>query len=78
MNRCKTCNHWTAQAPYGLPGDYQQRVCDSQKLMESFYGDGSDTLHYSYVEGGWFYTGPEFGCVHHLEAQCQDQSQTKS
>ena len=78
MNRCKTCNHWTAQAPYGLPGDYQQRVCDSQKLMESLYGDGSDTLHYSYVEGGWFYTGPEFGCVHHSEAQCQDQSQTKS
>jgi hypothetical protein len=78
MNRCKTCNHWTAQAPYGLPGDYQQRVCDSQKLIGGLYESESGTLSYEYDEGGCFYTGPEFGCVHHAEAQCQDQSQTKS
>ncbi len=78
MNRCKTCNDWTAMAPYGRNEDYEHRKCDSQKLTEGFFGVTADMLVYPYTEGGVFYTGPEFGCVHHSEAQCQDQSQQKS
>ena len=25
----------------------------------------TDRVCYSYDEGGWFQTGPDFGCVHH-------------
>ena len=42
-------------------------MCSNTKLTEE-YGStsyGNDMLVYSYNEGGWFWTGPDFGCVHH-------------
>lgn len=42
--------------------------CQSPYLQEDFSCDGSDDndkLIYSYTEGGSFWVGPNFGCVHH-------------
>lgn len=68
MNRCKTCKHWTPEE------DRFENVgtCYHDKLAE-YTGRGScapDALIYPYDEGaGHFWTGPEFGCVHHEEKQ---------
>lgn len=71
MPRCVTCKHWT---PY--PTKYPEKIrsdgvddggiCESEKLTEDWGGEhGADMLVYPYTEGGHFWTGPEFGCVHH-------------
>lgn len=62
MNTCRTCEHWdtTAQKTGG--------ICDCVKLREPSWNSeprAPDELVYSYDEGGAFWTGPEFGCVHH-------------
>ncbi len=67
MATCKTCAHWTAEAPYNQPERFVVRACGCRKLQEAFYDHELDSLCYSYQEGGLFYTGPDFGCVHHLE-----------
>ena len=60
MERCKTCTK----------RDKKGR-CQSEKLDED-YGQNDDTkkdmLIYDYNEGGGFWVGPEFGCVHHSNA----------
>jgi len=46
------------------------RFCSHVKIYESGYGPdneikpGIDHMMYSYNEGGVFYVGDEFGCVH--------------
>ena len=44
--------------------------CQSEKLQED-YGHSDekkiDMLIYDYNEGGGFWVGPKFGCVHHEE-----------
>lgn len=67
MATCKTCVHWTEKAPYAQPERFALRACGCRKLQESFDGHERDSLCYSYTEDGTFYTGPDFGCVHHLE-----------
>jgi hypothetical protein len=67
MATCKTCAHWTEEAPYNQPERFVVRVCGCLKLQEDFHGHEMDSLCYPYIEGGAFYTGPDFGCVHHLE-----------
>jgi len=41
-------------------------LCEDQKfLYEGGCGDNPDrSLTYEYPEGGGFFTGPNFGCVH--------------
>ena len=69
MNHCKTCKHWT-RFREKYPGAYKSPdvdaggICQSSKLVEEG-AHGADMLVYSYAEGGEFWTGPEFGCVHH-------------
>lgn len=65
MNTCKTCSLWTSEAPYNRPESFVSRRCASEKFDEEFYKEEADGLYYPYVEGGCFYTGPDFGCVHH-------------
>ena len=64
MKTCKTCKHWTE-----VPAEYYARFdreCVSQKFTEGSPNEGeADCLTYSYYEGGRFYPGPDFGCVHH-------------
>jgi hypothetical protein len=67
MATCKTCAHWTEEAPYDQPEREVVRRCSCIKLQEGLYDLDRDSLCYPYTEGGVFYTGPDFGCVHHLE-----------
>lgn len=56
MSTCGTCAHRVVSG-----------LCSHPKLQES-YGPPSkeddDALVYSYQEGGTFWVGPNFGCVH--------------
>lgn len=67
--RCKTCKHWSplsksCRDPEVAAGG----ICKSSKLVEDQgQGHGADMLVYRYSEGGEFWTGPGFGCVHHEE-----------
>ena len=74
METCKTCKHWM---PYSdkYPKDRASEakkaggLCRSGKLVEDWgNGYGADMLIYEYPEGGGFWTGPDFGCVHHQAA----------
>ena len=59
MNNCITC----------LFRD-KRGYCKSEKLDESFgqsEKEKKDMLIYSYSEGGGFWVGEYFGCVHHKE-----------
>ena len=70
LPRCSTCAYWMTwaqryphrQRPTHERGGY----CLSRKIVEA--GEevqADDMLVYSYSEGGDFWTGPDFGCVHH-------------
>ena len=70
MNTCKTCKHWE-QVIIDSPIAWLQRrssggYCKNSKLCED-WDDAyqPDQLVYSYMENGTFWTGPNFGCVHH-------------
>ena len=68
MDRCKTCKHWApcTSAAHGENDKKAGGICSSDKIVEDYgQGHGADTMVYSYSEGGEFWTGPEFGCVHH-------------
>lgn len=71
MERCKTCKHWTPYATKYLTGsaNADERAggyCESGKIVEDQWtGHAADMLIYPYREDGDFWTGPEFGCVHH-------------
>ena len=55
MKTCSTCVHRVGE------------LCSHPKLQE-YYGPDDhehDALVYSYNEGGTFWVGPNFGCVHH-------------
>jgi len=69
MNHCKTCKHW-APAPDTLNGRTDAGAggyCCSDKITENYGRYQRDALVYEYNEGGEFWVGPEFGCVHHEE-----------
>ena len=56
MNNCKDC------AYRSLGG-----LCENPNITENCGEEPSDAmLVYSYREGGSFYVGPNFGCVHWL------------
>lgn len=60
MKTCRTCKHRDER------GD-----CNCEKLAEDHYQSEeakADMLIYDYNEGGGFWVGPNFGCVHHIEA----------
>ena len=68
MNTCKTCVHWNQAIAAAYRGPAESGgFCKQEKITEE-YGDSSytnDAMVYSYHEGGSFWTGPDFGCVHH-------------
>ena len=60
MSYCETCKYRN-----------ENGCCEHPKLREERYGTletEDDELVYSYYEGGWFWVGPKFGCVHHTMA----------
>jgi hypothetical protein len=57
MDKCETCKF----------RDNDGR-CTNEKLAESWsqsIEEKQDMLIYDYSEGGGFWVGPKFGCVHH-------------
>jgi hypothetical protein len=64
MNTCKTCVHWKEVV---WPSEVLHE-CKSEKIAEDCgqkSPESDDMLIYSYYEGGGFYPGPDFGCIHH-------------
>jgi hypothetical protein len=74
MNRCKTCRNWVpyaVQNPNGSSPAYEKAggYCHSPKIAEDPWEPyAPDAMVYPYREGcDAFWTGPLFGCVHHIE-----------
>ena len=66
MKHCETCVHWADKRENYVKVEI--RECKNyEKISDDYYEATSDGLYYSYQEGGTFYTGPKFGCVHHKE-----------
>lgn len=73
MDHCKTCKDWKPCATDNLFANLNIKedkraggTCKSDKLTEDWgQGHDADMLVYTYSEGGSFWTGPDFGCVHH-------------
>lgn len=60
--RCETCKHWKQSLRTPAYGE-----CTNEwKIHEDYGSEAMDTDHmiYSYLEGGRFTTGKDFGCVH--------------
>lgn len=69
MKTCRTCIHWV-EAEHARAGDHE---CDNrEKIHEEEELGSTDHLAYSYYEGGSFFPGPDFGCVHHKEREPSD------
>lgn len=59
MNTCKTCS-------------FRQKdgYCSNEKLMENWGQSDEqkiDMLLYTHSEGGGFWVGPNFGCIHYSD-----------
>ena len=72
MQTCKTCIHWKEidEEINKIKGG----ICNNtSKITERWNGKEyqKDSLVYPYTESGDFWTGPEFGCVHHNKGQNQ-------
>jgi hypothetical protein len=56
---CKTCKYRN-----------EMGTCHNGKISEDFDQppkEAEDMLIYSFQEGGYFWAGERFGCVHHVE-----------
>lgn len=64
MNYCETCKYAAKRLRYD---GVELLRCTNEHLTEDYgYASfGEDTLVYDYSEGGGFWVGPKFGCVHH-------------
>ena len=69
MKYCETCGLWKKAEVLSDASDDKKAggYCHSEKIMEDENEFEPDTLVYDYNEGGGFWTGPKFGCVHHKE-----------
>lgn len=75
IGRCESCTHWKryAEAHPNAPGlaskaEVVGGICKSPKFVEDAEYE-LDMLVYSYREGGEFWTGPQFGCIHWARAE---------
>ncbi len=73
---CKTCKWHTASKPRAKHAeDRNGGVCKCPMLYEDIQSPGGEEHHarthlvYSYMEGGRFWTGDDFGCIHHAIQQ---------
>ena len=72
MNRCRSCGKWEPYLtafPNRIFAESEEKkaggLCCSDKLVEDHSGlHEKDMLVYPFTEGGHFWTGPDFGCVH--------------
>ena len=75
---CKTCRWWVDKpqplVDHERPGDQFRECGNINKIGEAYRSEAGerevlDAMRYSYHEGGTFWTGPDFGCVHHEEKE---------
>ena len=60
---CENCKWWEDHSHSTIYHDF--KMCGNGKLREEWREEGEeDCLLYSYTEGGCFYPGPKFGCIH--------------
>lgn len=69
MSTCDTCKWWTRED--NTPSELLHRVCGNRKLsgpswMSDYTGYDNDSLIQEHDNGGFYLTGPKFGCVHHF------------
>ncbi len=57
MNTCKTCEHWIKYTKEGR--------CSVDKIVEDTEQSIENDM--MCMERGYFWTGPDFGCVHHRQ-----------
>ena len=61
MNYCETCKYRN-----------EDGWCEHPKLRQERYGniemEDDELVYPNNYEGGWFWVGPKFGCVHHTMA----------
>lgn len=72
MNTCKTCRLWDTSDWAKYKSHQPIAECTCPKIHEGRWpkeGEKCDHLIYSYDEGGRFFTGEDFGCVHHEERE---------
>ena len=69
MNICKSCYYFepVTERSFMSPEEAAGGVCRCPKLTENYEIYEDDSLVYSYDEGGWFWVGPNFGCIHWRE-----------
>ena len=73
MDHCKTCKYWApcssdTRFTYSEDDEKAGGICQSNKITEYHEKEhGADCLVYSYQEDGYFWTGPDFGCLHHQQ-----------
>lgn len=68
IGNCETCSNWVKytdmeRGPPFPSAKMEGGICTSKKFVEDC-DYALDMLVYSYDEGGKFWTGPKFGCVH--------------
>jgi hypothetical protein len=54
VNFCETCKFRD-----------EDFYCTNEKLSENYGLKNDDMLVYDFIEGGEFWVGAKFGCVHH-------------
>ena len=67
MKYCETCVFYTKETRM-IRLKRTGGWCESPKIVEGWcksYEEMNDMLIYHYDEGGSFWVGPKFGCVHH-------------
>jgi len=73
MNTCKDCTYWkqveqttNLRKALNLQNFFKGGACHHEKLGENSeeYCYRSDELNYPYDEGGEFWVGADFGCIH--------------
>ena len=61
MSYCETCKYRN-----------EDGYCEHPKLRQERYGtlemEDDELVYPNNYEGGWFWVGPKFGCVHHTMA----------
>lgn len=84
MNTCKTCKwHQNGQTKYNRADLSNGGWCECPKLYEADCAPagepefGRDHLRYVYNESGGFWTGDDFGCVHHC-ANIRDEPRAQN
>lgn len=74
MKTCNSCKFWTNKSDNNPFSNANIGKCACNKISEHDDNDKTfrksdkeDMLIYEYYEGGSFFTGKDFGCVHHTE-----------